>query len=731
MTWFPAFPRSQRLLRVLTAVVTAASVPALATAQTPAKGGKSDEKDAPATVSAERMSGRPDREIVLERDVEVQRGQTTINADQATYRILEDEVEAVGNVRMQRSGDTYTGDELKLRIDEGRGYVLHPTYRLDRNNAQGEAERIDFESQERATITDGSYSTCEGPDPDWYLKSDTLKLDQSREVGTASTTVVYFKGVPILGTPAMSFPLSDARKSGVLPPTIGSTNRGGLEVTVPYYFNIAPNRDLTLYPKLIARRGVQLGVEGRYLSETYSGQTKVEVLPNDREAHKTRYALTSLHTQALTPRLSYAWNINSASDDDYPSDFSHSITQGVQRLLLRDAFTTYAGSYWNATARVSNYQVLQDPAAPIARPYDRLPQLSFHTGRYDVHGFDWTADSELTRFWHPDMVRGQRFFVNPKLAFPLLGPGHFITPKLSLHASKYQVENPGTRSSRDLTRVLPTFSLDSGLVFERETSFFGQPASQTLEPRLFYVYTPYRDQSAFPIFDTAEADLSFAQLFSENRFVGNDRISDSNQVTAAVVSRYIEPSGAERMRFAIGQRFYFNEQRVTLAPVRNESRSDLLLSASGQVTPAILVDGNVQYSQNPGSMRRANYGVRWQPAPKKVLNLVYRRDLPNNLEQVDVSTQWPLANRWYGVGRVNYSLPDKKVAEGLLGFEYKADCWIFRLVGQRIPTATGKATAAIFFQLELTGLTRLGSNPLQALRANIPGYQMVSEPSNP
>jgi LPS-assembly protein len=729
MIRYRAFPPSQRLLRALTAAIAAASASTFALAQSAEKPETTDEKSAPATVSAERMSGRPDREIILERDVEVTRGPTTVNADKATYRILEDEVEAVGHVRMRRSGDIYTGDELKLKIEEGKGYMLNPAYQLKRNNAQGAADRIDFLAQDRARVSEGTYSTCEAPDPDWYLKADTLNLDTGRDVGTATKTVVYFKGVPILATPAMSFPLSDERKSGVLPPTIGSSNKGGLDVTVPYYFNIAPNRDLTLYPRLIARRGVQLGVEGRYLSPTYAGQTRVEVLPDDRQTKTDRYALASTHAQTLAPGLLYGWNINSASDDDYPSDFSRTITEASQRLLPRDLYLNYDGTYWNATARASNYQVLQDPLAPIARPYDRLPQLSLRTGRHDVNGFDWTADTELTRFWHRDLVRGDRFSVNPRIAYPILHPGYFITPKLSLHASKYNLDNPIPGVPNELNRVVPTVSVDSGLVFERDARFFGQSMTQTLEPRLFYVRTPFRDQSAIPNFDTAEADLSFAQLFSENRFVGNDRISDANQLTAALVSRYIQPDGAERMRLALGQRYYFSDQRVTLAgEPRHDSRSDLLLSASGRLTSAVTVDTNLQYDQSLRSMRRSNYGVRWQPAPKKVLNLVYRRDLPNRLEQVDVAAQWPLAQRWYGAARVNYSLPDSQVAEGLLGVEYKADCWIFRLVGQRIPTATGKATSSIFFQLELTGLTRLGSNPIDALQTSIPGYQLIAEP---
>ncbi|OWW21990.1 OstA organic solvent tolerance protein [Noviherbaspirillum denitrificans] len=726
MNRFPAFPPSQLRLRILAALAVMA-LPAAVPAQD-VKGGNAQEKELPATIRAEQMTGRPDREVFLERDVEIIRGPTTINADKATYHIVEDEVEAHGNIRMRRFGDSYTGEDLRLKIEASEGFVLKPTYHLQRNNAQGAAERIDFEGEDRATVYEGSYSTCEGPDPDWYLKSGKLDLDQAREEGVAHRTLVYFKGVPILAAPAMSFPLTDSRKSGALPPTIGTTNRGGLEVTVPYYFNIAPNRDVTLYPKIYARRGLQLGAEGRYLGEDYFGQTRFEYLPSDQQTKTDRYAITSTHTQFLAPGLAWTWNLNSASDDDYPTDFSRTITAAKQRLLLRDTALTYGTALWQASARASNFQVLQDPIVPIVRPYDRLPQVTFHAGKQDVNGFDWDVDSELTRFWHPTLLRGDRFLVNPRIAYPMIQPGYFITPKLSLHSTRYSLDSRTPVPNDNLSRTLPTLSLDSGLVFERDARFFGRDMIQTLEPRLFYVYTPYKDQTAFPNFDTAEADLSFAQLFSENRFVGNDRISDANQVTAAMISRYIEPTGAERMRFALGQRFYFTEQRVTLGGARNESRSDLLLSAYGQLMQGLSVEGNVQYSQTLNSMSRANYGVRWQPAPKRVLNLQYRRARLNNLEQVDVSGQWPIAERWYGVARMNYSLPDSKVAEGLLGMEYKADCWVFRIVGQRTPTATGLTNTALFFQLELSGLTRLGSNPLEALRANIPGYQLVNQP---
>ncbi|HTN66375.1 MAG TPA: LPS-assembly protein LptD [Burkholderiaceae bacterium] len=732
MTRFRPISALQHLLCASAALAAAAAWPGAASAQT-ASGG---DQDAPTTVRAEELTGRPDREVNARHDVEIVRGATTINADEGTYHIVEDEVDGSGNVRMRRYGDRYTGDEVKLNLESGQGYVLHPTYRLQKNNAHGSAERIDFASKEVADISDGTYSTCEGPDPDWYLKSDTMRLDQDRDLGTSRKTIVYFKGVPILGTPAMSFPLSDARKSGVLPPTFGTTSTGGFELMVPYYFNIAPNRDLTLYPKIIARRGLQLGATARYLGSNYSGTTTAETLPNDRVTNTTRYSISSTHTQVLAAGLGLNWNINTASDDKYPSDFASTLTASTQRLLLRDLNLTYGGAFWNATARVSNYQVLQDfvnGVATIPRPYDRLPQLTLNAARLDVNGFDWSIESDFTRFWHPDLVRGDRAYINPHISYPIMRPGYFLTPKLSFDATTYSLANSAPGNPSSLSRMVPTVSLDSGLVFERDTTFFGSPATQTLEPRLFYVNTPFRDQSRFPVFDTGLADLNFAQIFSENRYAGHDRIGDANQLTAALVTRYIEPSGAERMRLAIGQRFAFSEQQVLLPGEVTSSRSDLLLSATGRLSPTLSVDGNLQYSQTLRQSTRSNYAMRWEPAPKKVLNLQYRynRQDPINplseLKQVDVSGQWPIAQRWYGVGRINYSLPDKRVAEGLVGLEYKADCWIFRVVAQRIPTAIQTATSAFFIQLELNGLSKIGSNPLEAIRTNVPGYQMINQ----
>ncbi|HEY8023553.1 MAG TPA: LPS-assembly protein LptD [Burkholderiaceae bacterium] len=768
MTWFPAFPALPRLLPLTAAVLAALSAPAWAQQQAPEQAGaqqpaaasagtddaakplnglakpplmstppasrsRKSEKNCVQTAEADSMSGSPDRVMYLNDNVELTQCNTAVTADRAIYRVVEDQIEAYQNVRLTRFGDLYTGDELKLRMDTGQGYMLNPTYHLSSNNAQGEAKRIDFETEDKAKVINGTYSTCEAPDPDWYLKSSTMDIDRGRDTGTATQAVVYFKDWPILWAPEMPFPLSDARKSGFLPPTVGGSNRGGIVVETPYYFNIAPNRDLTLSPTIITERGIQIGADMRYLEPSYSGETKLEVLPHDKVTDTDRWAISSVHSQVLAPNWNLNWNLNAASDDNYPNDFTRSITAASQRLLGRDLSLTYTQPDWQISLRTTGYQVLQDPLSPITQPYDRLPQLLLHAGRQDVHGFDWSFDAEAVRFWQPDAVVGDRYTMTPRLSLPFVTPEGFITPKLSFNLTKYELQNQPDGTPSQITRSVPTASLDSGLIFERDTDFLGRTLTQTLEPRLFYVRTPYRNQSLIPNFDSADADVSFAQLFSENRFVGGDRIGDANQVTAAVTTRFIEANGEERARFAIGQRYSFIKEQVTLPgdlPSAN-SNSDWLFSAAGKFTPQLSGSADFDYSETNHGLNQANFVMRWQPAPKKLLNLQYIRDLPNQIQQFDTSGQWPILDRWYAVGRVDYSIPDHKIVQGLLGFEYKADCWVFRFGGQHTQTATNISSTSTFFQLELNGLAQLGSNALEAMRLNVPGYQPVNQAVRP
>lgn len=749
---------SRRLFRIFTSFVVAtsasATLPTTVFAQTalgmgstddaaaaakPASGAKNKDADEATTVRAEQMTGRPDREVDLDRDVELIRGNTIVKADKAIYRIIKDEVDATGNVWMKTLTARYTGDHVVLNIDSGEGYATNPTYVLDANGGRGYAQRADFLSNEQSVLTQSTYSTCEAIDPDWYIKSQTLDLDQGRDVGTMTNGIVYFKNTPIFGSPWLDFPLSDARKSGFLAPTIGGSSTGGMEVAVPYYFNIAPNRDLLVTPNYIARRGLQIGEVARYLGDNYSGLVSGQWI-DDHLTNTQRYTFTLQHAQNFADGFGYGWNVNKASDNNYPTDFSNTLEGVSNRLLLRDVYASYSATYWNVTAHVSKYQVLQDPLLPITQPYDRVPQIMLNASRSDVAGFDLSTTGEFTRFSSPGLVGGDRTSITPKISYPILGTSYYVTPTVSMDATNYRLNNQVPGAPVDLNRVTPTFALDSGLTFERDANFFGRSMTQTFEPRLYYLRTPYRDQSQFPVFDTALADFNFSSIFSDNRFVGRDRISDANQITFGATSRFIESNGTERMRVALAQRFYFAQPRVDLpgAIVTQSSKSDLLAGLTGQITNELSTDNAVRYSQSLSSFVQANYGVRWEPAPKKVLNLSYTLDTVNqvigsnglleNVRQYDLSGQWPLSARWYGVGRLNYSIPDKTVTEGLAGLEYRADCWVFRIVAQRLPTSSAQATTSFFIQLELNGFAKIGSNPMDALTSSIPGYQVINKP---
>lgn len=731
------------------------------------------------TIRAEQMTGRPQRILNFDGQVEIVRGPSTIDAETAEYHGVEDLVMANRNVQMFRDRDCYTGDTMEMQMDTGEGFLINPTYRLAKNNATGFAKRINFIDNDRSEIENGSYTTCQGTRPDWYMLSSRLDLDTGRDEGVAYDGVVYFKDVPILAAPWMSFPISDARRSGVLPPEFYSTTTGGPEITIPYYFNIAPNRDATIFPTYIEKRGEQLGGEFRYLDSTYSGLTHAEITPSDQDANgMMRYSISTIHNQTLMPGLAMALNYNRASDDEYAIDYSHSITQSSQHLLPQTLNLTYATSpLWDVGLSMANYQVLQDANNNITRPYEIMPRLFGNLGKMDHHGFDWSLYTEYTNFLNAnaDTVYGERFVEQAQIAYPIAGAYYFITPKLRYHFSGYKLTPNNGQYIEDYTVLpngqlstvtlpyqtsavlsVPTFSLDSGLYFERDASFLGRDITQTLEPRLFYVRTPYRDQRDVPLFDTGIADINFAQIFNENRFAGQDRVGDANQLTAALIARTIEMDGQERMRFALAQRVSFEQPRVVDVPYFYStnfsgvadttpistlpSRSDLIFAANGKVTDTLSVGAGWQYSESLQSTQQMHYGFKWQPGPMQVLNAEYRFKQisevdPEGMKQIDVSVQWPVAPRWYAVARSNFSIQDRRVLDGLAGFEYKQDCWIFRFVAQRylVPSTvagvTSSSTTSLFFQLELNGLSRIGSNPLEVLKRSIAGYQPINQPN--
>jgi LPS-assembly protein len=696
----------------------------------------------PTFARGDTVSGRQGRETTLEGEAEIRRAGTVIRADRLTLYEADDEVVAIGNVRVAREGIVFTGPQLQLKLDANEGSFASPRFYLPLTGGSGRAERIDFLGRGEVEMHDATYTTCKPDDPDWYLRAESLSLDRTTDEGNARWATLYFKDLPIAKAPFFGFPIGDERRSGFLAPTLSLSSTLGAEVRVPYYWNIAPNRDLTFFTNLNARRGLQLAGIARYLEPTTLGTTRFEYNPADQEANRSRWLFDSVHTSTNIGGWQAGWILRGVSDDRYFIDYARSIAQSAERSLPRDAFVFRAFGDWTVRARVLQYQnILEARAAP---PYNRLPQLTVTNNQRDLRGFDFGLIADATEFSRdlPGSAQGGRMIVNPSIAYPFGGPSWFVTPKASLHATSYRL---GTNPSGplDIDRAVPTFSLDSGLVFERSTTLGGRDVVQTLEPRLLYVYTPYRDQSTIPVFDSAVANLSFATLFAEQLFVGGDRIADANQLTAGAVSRFIDPStGVESLRLGVAQRAYFTEQRVTIpgVPSRNDSRSDVLFVASGNLGGGHTLDAGVQVSVADGSVPRFGVSWRWWPAADRILNVALRyQEL--DYAQIDTSWRWPVSRRWAALGRVNYSVLREQLSpvtgtvqevkpqllEGVFGLEYHADCWTTRFVAQRYVTATAQRTSAFFVQLELNGLARIGLDPFDILTRNIPGYRAPSQ----
>ncbi len=753
------------LLHGALAQATDAEAPALALKPSPLLQEKiSDEqrKQLPTFVFGARASGRPDLETVVEGNAELRRGDTVIRADRLEYYQPDDLAKARGNVRINRAGNVYEGSELELKVDSFEGFFNETRYRFLKNDAYGEADRIDFIDDKRAIVRNASYTTCQrrpGPSwmPDWILRASSIRFDTEEDVGQAEGALLSFKGVPVLPIPSFSFPLSDERKSGVLPPTIGLDNVNGVELTLPYYWNIAPNRDATFYPALMSKRGVDLGGEFRYLERAYAGQLRADYMPGDRLRERDRWGFAATHSGTLDSgigaigALGINVNLNRVSDDNYWRDFTRSSASLTQRLLPNDVLLSWARGHFSSTLRTLKWQTLQDVTAPITPPYDRLPQLAARYARFAVGGFDFSLDGDYTQFEAERRLTGQpnaqRSFALAQLSRPWLTPGWFITPKLQLHATRYQFDAALANGTTAASRVVPTFSLDSGLVFERDASFFGRGFRQTLEPRAFYAYTPFRDQGLLPNYDSAVNDFNFATVYTENAFGGHDRISDSNLLTLGVTTRLLDPeTGAEAARFGLAQRLRFKDQNVTLpggAPV-SERLSDLLLGAALNWTPQWTLDATVQYNPKTRESIRTTVGGRYHPGNYRVLSAAYRLQRGVS-EQLDVGWQWPLnapwgardenlrpgqglgEGRWYSVGRMNYSMKDRKLIDSVIGLEYDAGCWLGRIVLERLQSSVSSSNKRVLFQLEFVGFTRVGSSPLRTLKDNIPRYQFLRE----
>lgn len=742
----------------------------------------------PLFLTADKMDGQAGRLTIAEGDVELRKAGSLLFGDRVAYRVIEDEVEASGKVRLVQDGATFEMPYLRLRLVDQIGHAEKVDYHIVRqvesefyqpgrtvvtvassngvtngapmmlnvpdgyglpttlpprrpSSATGRAERVDFEGENQFRFSTTTYSTCKPGQDDWYLQAEKIHLDYDRQVGNVRHASLWFQEVPILYMPAGSFPLNQQRKSGILQPSLSTASNNGMDITMPYYWNIAPNYDATLYPRYMAKRGFQLGGEARYLGSSFNGVTRAEYMPNDEQTEERRYAYHIQHQHSLGRGFSAAVNWQGVSDDTYWEDLSSALIRTSQTQLPRHLTLGYAPFSWLQTStQVLRYQTLQpDPKNPIIQPYFLEPRINVTAYKPNVLNTDLSMIGQYSRFTHPDTVNypnGERLVLYPQVSLPIVHPAFQITPKFGVHMTRYQMDKTRADGSKSITRTLPIFTFDSTVAFEREMRWLDNDYIQTLEPRLYYVNIPYRKQQDIPLFDTGLSDFNFAQMFSENRYSGFDRINDANQLTAALTTRMLNAStGAERFKAMLGQRYYFKPQRVAVTgeTTRQKNFSNLVAAVSGAVLPKTYVDAAWEYNYTATASERFSAGARFQPELGKVLSASYRftRDPLNEkkpiVDQVDIAGQWPIAQRWYAVGRFNYSLRDSQLLEAISGIEYNADCWSVRVVGQRLAALSGSPHTTLFLQLELNDFGSIGSNPLSLLRRSIPGYGKTNE----
>ncbi len=742
------------------AVETETVAPATETVSAPAE--SSARREEATTLRAERIYGQRLGEMMASGDVEIQRADLHLRADELRYNELHDSVSATGNVEVSNpAGLTISGPSADMTLYSRSGEIHEPHYCYDPAeearapslmedltgkrqhvglSGEGHAQRLRFEGENHYRLERGTWSTCRGSDPDWYIRADDLQLDFDRSRGEVEDSVLVFKNTPILWWPWARFPLESRRQSGFLAPTLTLSSRKGMDLAQPYYWNIAPNYDATLTPRLLTRRGMMLGAEYRYLTHQFgNGIFRGEWMPEDRKRGSSRALGSWQHQQTLLSGLSANVDFNAVSDAEYFDDISSQAQTTALTHLSRNVTLNYTGGgWWQASLQAQAWQTLGAENYAVA-PYQKMPEFALTANRALPGGLRFTLDSTWTDFdlQHrlDNLARGTRLYAYPQIGWDLDRMEGFLKPRIGINYTRYNLDNqPLVGGRTEITRSLPVFSLDSGLFFDRYGTWRGRDFHQTLEPRLFYVYAPYRDQDDIPVFDSAALDFGMAQIFSENRYAGKDRFADSNQVTLALTSRLIEDaSGTERLQLTLGQRYYFTDRKVLL-PGEQETlsnRSDLLAQVRGELGYNVSVSSFLQYNLDERHSEHYNVGMHYLPAAGKTLSVGYRYT-NDVLHEIDVAAQWPLFQRWLLAGRVSRTILDSRVTDAIGGIEYNAGCWRVRTAVHHYTTTNNKVNNTFFVQLELNGLGALGTEPADLLLRRVPDHgQIGSTLDNP
>jgi LPS-assembly protein len=684
-----------------------------------------------------------DGNAVLTGRVTVTQDLRSVSADSVTYDYATDKIDVKGKV-------DFLDPKLRVRSDSGSYETAgganfnEAFFQLMDRNGRGFAKDIAVDPDGKVALDHVHYTSCPVGNEDWSLSASRISLDTQLQEGVAHNVTMRFKDVPIFYTPYISFPLGDERKSGLLFPAFGHSGSNGFDAEVPYYFNLAPNYDLTVTPGVLTARGVQLAEDFRYLTSNSHGQFDATFLPNDKQQHDDRSYVRYTDITDIRHGLRFDADIASVSDSNYFQSFAVGTEQTSVTFLERRADLLYYDDAWRIRAQLQNFQTIDTTVDGADRPYSRVPRVQA-SALYPIanSNFEFVFDSEAVNFLRGVGPTGVRLNLSPEIRWSSRGPGYFFEPAVGYDFTQYDLQDAGLGRPSTPTRSLPYARVDTGLVFERTAGSQGQ-RTQTLEPRLVYSYVPYRNQDELPIFDSGLPDLNLTELFRTNRYVGSDRIGDANQLALAVTTRLFDTvSGTQYLSATVGQIRYFSIPRVGLptdpltlsaaqfaqiVPIVNPLQlpGDALLIARGQpfvpyypgeyayglnrngllqplaiaqpagafpasdIVAEVALTGykhlgvNLDYQWNPytSQTEKSEISVQYRPDPSRVINIGYRFQ-EGILKQWDGSFAWPIAEHWNTVGRWVYSLQDRQTIEQVAGFEYKSCCYKVQLVQRR------------------------------------------------
>lgn len=684
------------------------------------------ESDEELSVSADRAEVTGDGVSRFLGTVTVSRGVQQIEASEASYDPASGKFSVSGRATYREPGLEISADDARYDSTIGRVEFGDALFEVPGLPARGEAGKVVADGGGKMSMDNIIYTTCIEKNPDWELRARDLDLDVRESQGEARKVSLYFKDIPIAYLPYISFPLDKTRKSGFLFPEFGNSDNSGTEISVPYYWNIAPNYDATITPRYLSDRGVQWGTEFRYLTRQSRGDFQFEYLKDDDKFEKNRRYTRVNHVTDLPLGLRASANIQEVSDRNYFEDLGRGTDITSQTHLLRNIELAYLGENWQLLARGRNYQTIDSGIRDPDKPYERLPQVVAR-GRWDGGplGLSYGLYSEFVDFTHEVEVEGWRVLVEPDISMPIEGPGYFLTPKVAWRHTRYELDDLDSGEDDSPTMTAPIFSVDGGLIFERSDN--AGKFIQTIEPRLLYAYIPRRTQDTQPIFDSGVPDFNVVQLFRPNRFVGGDRLGDTDQISFGVTTRLLNAeTGREFLTATLGQAYYLSNRNVALPDGQSDSdnESDIVAEIGLDIYRDWNANFGYQWDRADQETSLAEARVQYQPAPNKVANLTYRYR-PALLEQAELSLGWPVTNNWSFVGSIEYSLRDNKTVDRLLGVQYESCCWAARLASRRqVSNRDGTFDTSVMLQLELKGLAGLGANAKKRFEGDILGYSV-------